>query len=184
MAEQAGRGRPRGFETVGDMVRSLAVVLGAVLVILLITLRPQPDGVKVVDATQARQAAAAVASFQPADPERPPAGWRLTSARFTPAVVSRSGFSVWHLGWVTKAGRYASLEQSDGPAEPLLESILTTPVDAGPGKGAFVGWERWTGRPSSWQAYVKTVGKTTLVVVGSADDAELARLAASLQLSS
>src|SRR3954451_12848681 len=121
MAEAGGRGRPRGVEAVGGMVGARAVVLGAVLVIVLTTVRPHPDRVKVVDATEARQAAAAVASFQPADPAHPPAGWRLTSARFTPAAVSRSGFSVWHLGWVTQAGRYASLEQSDGPQRPLLE---------------------------------------------------------------
>ena len=185
MAEQEGaRRRLRGFESVGDMIRSLAVVLGAVLVILLITLRPHPDPVKVVDATEARQAAAAVSTFKAADPAHPPSAWRLTSARFTPAAVSPSGFSVWHLGWVTKGRRYAALEQSDGPADPLLESVLTAPVDAGPGTGAFAGWERWTGQPSSWQAYVKTTGSTTLVLFGSATDAELASLAGSLQPSS
>ena len=39
-------------QTVGDMVRSMGLVLALIAVILLVTLRPQPDAVKVVDPTQ------------------------------------------------------------------------------------------------------------------------------------
>ena len=44
-----GRPNPRLRQSAGDMVRSLALVLGVVAVILIVTLRPQPDAVKVID---------------------------------------------------------------------------------------------------------------------------------------
>ncbi|MFM7597881.1 MAG: DUF4245 family protein, partial [Actinomycetota bacterium] len=44
-----GRPNARLFQTVRDMVISLAVVLGVIVVVLLLTLRPQPDPVRVVD---------------------------------------------------------------------------------------------------------------------------------------
>ena len=50
------------------MLRSLGVVLAAVAVILLITHRPHHAAITVVDATQARQAAHAVAAFAAQEP--------------------------------------------------------------------------------------------------------------------
>src|SRR3954454_24973266 len=98
-ASQSPR-RPHGFETAGDMLRSLGVVLAAVAVILLITHRPHHGAVTVVDAGQARQAAHAVAGFAAQEPSGLANGWRLTSARFQPASVSPTGADLWHLGWV------------------------------------------------------------------------------------
>jgi Protein of unknown function (DUF4245) len=174
------RGRRRGFETVGDMVRSLGVVLAAVAVILLITLRSHPGAVKVVDAGEARQAAKAEARFSAEEPSGLSTAWRLTSARFQPAVVSPIGADVWHLGWVTPHNGYAALDQSDGPATLLVRSVLDGAHRTGSGAGPFAGWQRWAGSPSNWQAYVLP-GRSTLVVYGSASAAELARLASSLQ---
>lgn len=177
----AGRRRPRGFETVGDMLRSLGVVLAAVAVILLITLRAHPAAVTVVDPTQARQAVQAEAKFAAEEPAGLSSRWRLTSARFQSSLVSPTGADVWHLGWVTPNNGYAALEQSDGPASLLLRSVLDGAVQVGAGAGPFSGWQRWTGSPAKWQAYVRQVGPSTLVVYGSASDAELAQLVAALQ---
>jgi hypothetical protein len=180
-AKAPARGGRRGFETVGDMLRSLGVVLAAVAVILLITLRSHPAAVKVVDASEARQAARVEAKFSAEEPAGLSTRWRLTSARFEPAIVSPIGADIWHLGWVTPLNRYAALEQSDGPATLLVRTVLDGARRTGSGSGPFAGWQRWSGSPSSWQAYVLPVGSSTLVIFGSASDAELAQLVSSLQ---
>jgi hypothetical protein len=162
------------------MIRSIGVVLAAVAVILLITLRSHPAAVTVVNATQARQAAQAVAKFHAEEPSGLAATWRLTSARFDAADISATGSDVWHLGWVTPSNRYGALEQSDGSASQLVQSVLGSAQQQGSGTGPFAGWQRWTGDPSNWQAYVLPLGSSNLVIYGSATNAELAQLVAAL----
>src|SRR3954454_8068086 len=177
-----GRRRPHGFETAGDMLRSLGVVLAAVAVILLITHRHHSAAVNVVDASQARQAAKAVAAFAAQEPGGLDPGWRLTSARFKPAAVSSTGADVWHLGWVTPHGEYAALEQSDGPVGPLMRSVIGDAARrTGDGAGRWTGWQVWSGTPGDWHVYVRPVGTSTLVVYGSASDQDLGTLVAHLQ---
>lgn len=164
------------------MLRSLGVVLAAVAVILLITHRSHHAAVTVVDATQARQAAHAVAAFRAEEPIGLADGWRLTSARFKPASVSSTGADLWHLGWVTPADDYAALEQSDGAVPPLVRSVLGNGARrTGEGTGRWAGWQVWSGTPSDWRAYVRPVGTSTLLVYGSASDEELATLVSHLQ---
>ena len=83
--------RLRGFETLGDMVRSLGLVLVVVAVILLLDLRPKPDEVKPVDPgpslAQARQAA----PYDVYAPDPAPGGWAPTVARFEPAPPANRG---------------------------------------------------------------------------------------------
>jgi hypothetical protein len=63
----------------------------------------------------------------------------------------------------------------------LVRTVIDGAQRTGSGTGRFAGWQRWTGDPSNWQAYVVSVGSSTLVIYGSASDAELADLVASLQ---
>ena len=79
-----GRPNARLGQTVRDMVLSLAVVIGVVAVIMLITLRPQPDPVRVVDPTPALLSARAEAGYPVVYPEGLDAAWRPTSARCGP----------------------------------------------------------------------------------------------------
>src|SRR3954447_8425629 len=180
-ASQSPR-RPRGFETAGGMLRSLGVALAAVAVILLIPHRSHHGAVKVVDATQARQAAQAVAGFAAQEPSGLDKGWRLTSARFQPASVSATGADLWHLGWVTPQEDYAALEQSDGAVTPLVRSVVGDRARrTGEGTGRWAGWQVWSGTPSDWRVYVRPTGTSTLVVYGSASDEQLGALVSHLQ---
>jgi hypothetical protein len=164
------------------MLRSLGLVLAAVAVILLITHRPHHAAVTVVDATQARQAAHAVAAFPVEEPTGLADGWRLTSARFKPASLSPTGADLWHLGWVTPADDYAAMEQSDGAVTPLVRSVLGNAARRkGEGTGRWTGWQVWSGTPSDWRAYVRPVGTSTLLVYGSASGEELGTLVSRLQ---
>ena len=164
------------------MLRSLGVVLAAVAVILLITHRSHHAAIIVVDPTQARQAAHAVAAFAAQEPTGLDPDWRLTSARFQPVAVSSTGADLWHLGWVTPHGDYAALEQSDGAVTPLVRSVVGDAArHTGEGTGRWAGWQVWSGTPSDWRVYVRTVGTSTLVVYGSASDQELDTLVSHLR---
>jgi hypothetical protein len=169
--------RRRGFESVRDMVLSLGVVLGFVGLILLMTLRTTPEAVKVVDATPVVDAVASSAPYAAVLPGAL-AGWRVTSARVSPA--GDEPFR-WHIGYYTPAGQYAAAGQSNG----LAAKYLADEKAAGTSSGSVtIGGVRWTkvvradGKRNS---LVRTAdGVTTLVTGGSGFD-ELTTLASGLR---
>ena len=105
--------RKRGRETALDMVRSMGVLAVFVAFILGVTWRPVPssDPVKPVDAVSIAVASQSRATF-PLILMTAPTGWRATSARLDPAPNDESKY-VWHVGYVTSAGNYFAVEQTD-----------------------------------------------------------------------
>lgn len=87
----------------------MVVVLAVVAAILLVTWRPKPDPVRVVDITQALVSAQSTADFTVEIPAI--VDLRLTSARWEPTPASGST-PVWHLGYVTPADEYLQVTQS------------------------------------------------------------------------
>ncbi|MGH8940236.1 MAG: DUF4245 family protein, partial [Actinomycetes bacterium] len=99
--------RARGRETVGDMVRSMVVVLVVVGVVVALALRDEPeDPVREVDVAGPLAAARAAAPYDVKGPVGLGDGWRATSVR----SGSDGGAFGWHVGFVTPAGDYAGLE--------------------------------------------------------------------------
>ena len=96
-------------QTVGDMIRSMVVVLAVVVAILLVTWRPKPDPVRVVDITPALVAARSAAPFTIETPAL--VDLRPTSARWEPTPASDST-PVWHLGYVTPQEEYLQVSQA------------------------------------------------------------------------
>ena len=86
--QPTGRPNARMRQTVGDMVRSMLVVLAFVAVLLLVTWRPQPDAVKPVDTTSAVTLATMQADFPVEVAVGLSDGWRPTSARWEPTEKS------------------------------------------------------------------------------------------------
>ena len=86
--QPTGRPNARLRQSVGDMVRSLAVVLVVVAAILVVTWRPKPDAVKPVDPATAVTLVTMQKDFPPLIPQNLPSGWVLTSARFEPTAKS------------------------------------------------------------------------------------------------
>jgi hypothetical protein len=169
--------RLRGFETLGDMVRSLGLVLVVVAVILLLIWRPKPDEVKPVDPapaiTQARQAA----PYEVYAPEPIPKGWTPTVARYEPAPPANT----WTLGFVTAGDEYAAVAQTDSDQQALLDEVAPDAVPAGESTVNGQTFQRWEVPGESRRALAAVVTGSTLVVGGTADWAELERLAASLR---
>ena len=177
---QSAKSRRRGRETVRDMVISLAVVGAGVAVLLLVTWRPHPPaGPVVVD----WRATASAASHQAKFPIETPRGlsdqWKATSARLEP-LPSSGGRTVWHLGFVTPENGYAGVEQSDAEAAGFIGDTLK---GAQPHELVTIGgqtWQVYGAGSNGFRSLVNTGSGSTVIVTGSASDAELRTLAGSL----
>lgn len=167
----------RGRKTVADMVRSLALVLVLVGVIIAFNLAKQPDTVvQTVDYPAALAEARSVATYDVLGPDPVPAGWRVTSAR-----TDRSGGGVgWHVGLVTSTEEYAAVEQSDGDRRALLDSVAGGASAAGTVEVAGGTWRRLDGGDPEEHALVRTAEGVTTMVAGSAPWSQLRMLAESL----
>ncbi|MCX6424026.1 MAG: DUF4245 family protein [Actinobacteria bacterium] len=171
-----GRPNARMRQTVGDMVRSMGLVLALIAVILLVTLRPQPDAVKVVDPTQVLISARALAPFAVEIPQGL-AGYQVTSARWQETSAS-AGDPVLHLGYVTPGTEYVQFSQSaaDNPKfidEQTAGGILTDQVTL---DGQI--WQHY--ESPERRSLVRTVNGVTTVISGTTAQGELERVASSL----
>lgn len=114
-------------QSVGDMIRSMLVVLAFVGAILLVTWRPQPEAIREVSLEPIVTLAANQADFPifviDGD-ERP------TSVRWEPTAAS-DGEQVWHVGYVTPDEEYVQISQSsvDSPAYVEEQSAKGVVVD-------------------------------------------------------
>jgi Protein of unknown function (DUF4245) len=170
----------RGFGSLADMARSLGVVLAAVLVLFLITIRTPGQSINVVDYQPTLQQAKVGAPFVLVAPAGLSRNWRPTSDYFEPPEVSGTpGVTLWHIGFVTPRNAYAGFEQTNDLPGNALNAEMSSPVAAGSALIGGVVWQRWTG--GGRRALVLTRAPVTIVVDGSASWAELGQLAGSLR---
>ncbi|MEO7980554.1 MAG: DUF4245 domain-containing protein [Sporichthyaceae bacterium] len=180
--EVAAAGPPprsgRGRKTVGDMVRSLAVVL--VLVFVVVALNARDDGGETLRPLDFSGALAQARSSAPYDVLAPiglPGSWVPTSAR-----TGRDGDAVtWHLGYVTRAGDYAGVEQGDGDPGSVVAAVADGATPDGTATISGLRWRRLDGGRPEKRALVLDGEAVTTVVAGGASWAELTALARSLQ---
>ena len=167
-----GRPNARLRQTVRDMLLSLAVVFVAIAAILIITWRPAPDPVRVIDPTPALTLARAQADYPVLYPAGLDPAWRPTSARWevTPASLPDPA---WHVGFVTPGDTYAQLGQSASQEPAYVAGQVAGAQPAGE-------WEGWIRYDGDQRALVRVVDGVTVVVSGTASWADLQVLAASL----
>lgn len=156
-----GRSNARLRQTVRDMILSLAVVLAAIAVILLLTWRPTPDPVRVIDPTPPLSLARAQADYPVLYPADLDAAWRPTSARWEITSSSQPD-PAWHVGFVTPEEAYAQLGQSatEDPSYVADQVGLAEPA------GEWMGWLRFDS--AEQRALVRVEGGVTVVVSGTA----------------
>lgn len=176
--EPTGRRNPRMRQTIGDMVRSMALVLVVVGAILLVTWRPSPEAVKVIDVTSVLALAQSTATFPLSSPMGLADGWRPTSARFEPTEKSVPD-PVLHIGYVTPADAYAQVSQSTN----RTAAYSAEQTDSGrPVGSATIGsdtWEKW--ERGDRRSLVRSDAEVLTIVSGGAAWDELTVLAASLK---
>lgn len=174
-------GRSRGRQTVGDMVRSLALVLLVVGVVALITIRSSADRQLDVDISQDLAAARLAAPYDVLAPVGL-VGYRATSVRYR----EQDGATVWHIGFVTPSGAYVGLDQMDGASGDFVADLTEGAVSAG--EVVSIGgarWERYDGGGSSpdeaVRGLVRVDDAVTVLVSGTAEWGELAAFADALE---
>lgn len=173
-----GKAKRRGFETTGDMVRSLLVVLVLVFVVVALNVQPHPKSeVRRFDYTGVFSQAREQAPYDVLAPIGLPDSWVPTSARTTRA----GGAVTWHVGFVTPDDDYAALEQSDGNPAAFVRQFSEGGDRAGTVLIGTATWRQVEGGDPEPRALVLERSAVTTVVAGNADWAELRELAASLQ---
>lgn len=170
--------KKRGTEVVSDMLRSLAVVIVVIVPLWLLIPHHSHQHVTPIGYSTELAQARRVAAHPLVAPAGLPATWQPTS-------VSSTGGSgkptVFHLGFVTPAGQYAAVEESDGAVGPYLLTLEgKTPQTLDSVRVGAASWEQLRGTDGRL-ALVSTATPMTVVVKGTAKLPELTTLAASLR---
>ena len=174
---------PRSTLTIRHMIAAVGVLVLVVLVLGFLSsgagFTPggpvaDPSRVRTVDAPAQLRGLAGSVTF-PVHVPRTPSGWRATST----GVDTVDGHRVVRVGYLTTAGEYIQLQQSDASETALLTSLKggNQPV---PGQGAQdVGGQRWVvygSRPTE-PVWIADATAARLLITGSAPDADFATLA-------
>ena len=156
--------RRRGLESMGDMVRSMLVVVAIVLVIFVVQIRNDPtSAVRRVPVAASLAHARAQAPYV-AGPVGLPRTWRATSVRF----VVAGPVTTWHIGYVTPREDYAALEQSNGPESKVVTQFVAGSHEIGRVDINGATWHKMAGGSPEPRALVLYgSGATTM---GCADD--------------
>jgi hypothetical protein len=108
--------KKRGYETVRDMVVSMAVLGAGVALLLLVTWRPDQPNYTPVSPLEVSEIAQQDANFKLFIPDAPE-NWAATTAWIEPLSNS---FDHWHMSYVIDETRYVGFEQTDGNEDLLL----------------------------------------------------------------
>lgn len=173
-----GRSNARLRQTVGDMVRSLAVVIIVVAVTLVIVWRPKPDAVKPVDPAGAVTQVTMQKDFPPLVPTGLPEEWIVTSGRYEPTAKSE-GRPVFHVGYVTPSGEYAQVQETSTTSAGFLAESTGKGSASGTRQAGARTWQVWTGDKRT--SLVLVDDAHAVIVSGTGGIDEVAALAASLQ---
>lgn len=161
------------------MVRSLAVVMVLVGVIVVFNVAEQPDPVvRDIDYASAVAQAREQAPYEVLAPEPLPDGWRATSACARPDGTAVT----WHLGLVTDRENYAGVEQTDGgDRRGFVDRFASGAEPAGTVEVGDRSWRRLEGGEPERRALVSTRNGVVTVVAGGARWEELEELAGALR---
>lgn len=187
-SHEPGSRKRRGFESVRDMLLSMALVAAVVLALFWFVawqrpevqgpIRPDVDVAQVFDDFRVAQ------PFPVLEPTGLSSDWTPNSAWYEPADVTGDiDGGLLHVGYLTPEGSYAEVRQTDGDRQ---EAVAEWVDDAEQVDTVTITGRRWdvvespkTGK----QALVTTTGGkgTTVVVTGKANLDELQQLAGSLR---
>jgi hypothetical protein len=172
--------RVRERYTFRNMVLSLGIVIGIVVLAVVLLPRPHYNSVKEIDPTQAVLSAQRVARYHVVSPVNLPSSWRATSVKLS--GPDEHHVVELHIGYYTPAGQYATVEEADAPRVKFIE--LQTEHGRGAGSitiGSDV-WEKAYSANQKQSSLLRTTAEgVTIIVTGSAGYDELAVLAASLR---
>lgn len=171
-----GRRNARLGQTVWDMVRSMALVLVVVGLLVWLSRSTETEEVRAVDTAPMLAAAVVSAPFDVLMPTST-TGLTPTSVRLEPTEASRPEV-VWHVGWVTDETQYVQLSQSKAANGAYLDEQTAF---GRAGQAVQVGGRSWTRyETDDRRSLVSTDGGVTTIVSGTVSWPRLEAFAGSL----
>ncbi|MFW6597251.1 DUF4245 domain-containing protein [Propionibacteriaceae bacterium Y2011] len=172
----------RNRSTVGDMVRSLAVLLIPVLAItLLFTVDPQESpGAQPVEWQPVRDQAVAEAGFEVVAPARLPESWAPVRVAWENDDEQAQR---WMLGWLDPQQTYFAVEQSNVTSAIFIARVSRDGVADGVSQVGDQTWERYRSPDDRTRSLVLTGPEATTIVVSDASYEALEAFAATLEVS-
>ncbi|MET9432617.1 DUF4245 domain-containing protein [Streptomyces sp. NPDC006551] len=166
----------RGRQTVRGMFQSLAVIMVAAGVMYLFI--PHDEDANPVQAKDYRVellTAQRAAPYPVLAPEGLGEQWKATVVSY-----KREKGDAWHLGFLDPDTQYVSLHQSTAEPKKFVPDVTQQASDTGKTQTvAGQVWQRWEG--PKYDALVRTDGKATTVVTGTASFERLAEMAGALR---
>lgn len=174
----------------GQFALAIGACLLLVLAVFLITPRgsERPDLLKTVNWEHDARALARTCTYESYVPQGLPSGWRPNSTQLTGTDGEKDKVA-WHLGFTTPAGHYAALEQSNETAEGPRGFVrrMTNVYQSSPQQSIGIqtingqAWDQYSQKDKRQFSLVRRLPKSTVIVTGTADFAELTILASSLK---
>ncbi len=161
------------------MVRTMLVIVGAVVLVVLLVPRPNVVPVVSVDVASVAADAASALDFAPAVPVGLPGDWTATSARVQDGT---GGVRAWHVGYLTVDGHYAAVEQAANAPRAWENTQVTDGAAAGTITVDGRQWIDRSRRDRGITSYVLRRPGLTTVVTGRAPLEQLETLMRSLPL--
>lgn len=160
--------RPRGLETVGDMVRSLGIVVAVILVLVYLAQPPDSDEARIRPVSPAGD----IRAYREAVPGVPvpgalPQGWVATSSAYDPQLRSL------RIGWVTPSEQYAEFDALPGTD---VFDVVGDTEEAGSEVVEGLTWQLLREKEDGSLSLVRRVGDATLVVGSLRATASVAEL--------
>jgi hypothetical protein len=178
-AQREERAQKRMRQTARDMVISMLVVLGVVLLVW-IPFRPHSDTgeVRTVDPTPVVEGARRAEPWPVLAPVGLGADWKCTSARIEQAA---DGQDVVHLGYLSPTSTYVGLEQSATKATSFVSDTTVKGREQGTADVAGTPWTTYENEAQDHRALARTADGATYVVVGTGPWDQLEEFASKLR---
>ncbi|GLY14709.1 DUF4245 domain-containing protein [Kineosporia rhizophila] len=158
-----------------DMLLSMAVIVGIVLVLLLLVPRPNEVPTRSIDPASAAVGAQADLGFTPVVPELSE-GWTPRAAGLQ--LKATDDVTAWQLTYTTPSGTYAGVQQAENPTEAWESRQVTDGKEDGTEN---VGGLEWVNRSRTDRGTTSWVHRgdngITTIVTGTADETQMAQFA-------
>jgi hypothetical protein len=178
----ASRLAHRSNQSLLNLVIALGASLLVVFVIVVVVVRPDQGGApKTVDwASVARDAQPSVST--PLLVPQLPRGWSANRAVFEDTSSAPDAIANWQIGFLTPSTQYIGLTQGISANSSWVSTQLNDKRATGDASFGAFRWQVYDHRSDSnpgnlAYALVTTVGETTVVLAGTASDAEFSTLA-------
>lgn len=176
-AQRAERARGRMRQSARDMLLSMLVIGGVVVVLWLPFDRTPSDPVRTVDATSVVEGARAFVSWPVLAPDPVPQDWRTTVARLDPAA---DGETVVNLGYLSPEPRFVGLSQSATQQRSFVAEVTLSGDEVGTSTVDGATWQRLESDDGARRSLVRVADGATYVVYSSGDWALLEQFTATL----